>query len=107
MDSNVGLVASIPKSRTAQEELGRFVMLESNFRQAATTTQQSSSVATYSPNTMDLVGKWEVRDEVSGETIGNSVVVFHENGNVQVEPPLEGLRWRLDPGPTHLHLSRN
>jgi hypothetical protein len=106
MDSNVGLVASIPKSRTAQEELGRFVMLESNFRQAATTTQQSSS-ATYSPNTMDLVGKWEVRDEVSGETIGNSVVVFHENGNVQVEPPLEGLRWRLDPGPTHLHLSRN
>jgi hypothetical protein len=55
-------------------------MLESNFRQAAATTPQSSS-ATYSPYPMDLVGKWEVRDEVSGETIGNSVVMFLENGN--------------------------
>jgi hypothetical protein len=42
MDSNIGLVASIPKPRTAQEELGRFAMLASNFRQAAVTTQQGS-----------------------------------------------------------------
>lgn len=29
-------------------------------------------------------------------------MTFLDNGNVQVPPPLEGLRWRLDPGPTHL-----
>jgi hypothetical protein len=86
--------ASIPKPRTAQEEFGRFALLESNFR------QPSSSA--YSPYPQDLVGKWEVRDEIGGETIGSSVVIFLENGNVQVDPPLEGLRWRLDPGPTHL-----
>jgi hypothetical protein len=86
--------ASIPKPRTAQEEFGRFALLESNFRQP--------SSSTYSPYPQDLVGKWEVRDEIGGETIGSSVVMFLESGNVQVDPPLEGLRWRLDPGPTHL-----
>jgi hypothetical protein len=90
-------LASIPKPRTAQEEFGRFALLESNFRQAG-----QPSTSSYSPYPHDLVGKWEVRDEIGGETIGSSVVTFLENGNVQVDPPLEGLRWRLDPGPTHL-----
>jgi hypothetical protein len=101
MESNIGYVASIPKPRTAQEEFGRFALLESNFRQAQQLTSPSSP-AIYSPYPMDLVGEWEVRDEISGEIIGNSVVTLLENGNVQVPPPLEGLRWRLDPGPTHL-----
>jgi hypothetical protein len=99
MEGNIGLVASIPKPRTAQEELGRFAILESNFRQAQ---QLSSPTTVYTPYPMDLVGQWEVRDEISGEIIGSSVVTFLENGSVQVPPPLEGLRWRLDPGPTHL-----
>ena len=101
MESNIGLVASIPKPRTAQEELGRFALLESNFRQAQQLASPSSP-ALYTPYPFDLVGQWEVRDEISGEIIGNSVVTFLENGDVQVPPPLEGLRWRLDPGPTHL-----
>ena len=34
--------------------------------------------------------------------IGVSTVEFSPQGKVEVAPPLEGLRWRLDPGPTHL-----
>jgi hypothetical protein len=98
-----GIDSNVPKPRTAQEELGRFAVWESNFRQsAASLSPPASATATYSPYPVDLVGSWEVRDEIGGETIGSSTVTFNENGNVQVAPPLEGLRWRLDPGPTHL-----
>jgi hypothetical protein len=31
-----------------------------------------------------------------------STVVFTSQGKVEVAPPMQGLRWRLDPGPTHL-----
>ena len=88
-------IMTLPKPRTPKEELGRFAVWESTFR------QQSSSpdVSTY-PD--DLVGTWEVRDLIGGETIGVSTVVLNEDGNVEVKEPLEGLRWRLDPGPTHL-----
>jgi hypothetical protein len=89
-------VASLPKPRTAQEELGRFAVWETQFRKSA-----DASTA-YSPYPQDLVGSWEVRDVIGGETIGTSKVSFEDSGNVVVEPPLEGLRWRLDPGPTHL-----
>jgi hypothetical protein len=103
MESNIDYVATIPKPRTAQEELGRFALLESNFRQAKQLASLSSSnSAIYTPYPMDLVGKWEVRDEIGGEIIGSAIVTFNENGNVDVLAPLEGLRWRLDPGPTHL-----
>lgn len=86
---------ALPKPRTAQEELGRFAIWESKFRQSS----KRSDVSAYPE---DMVGKWEVRDEIGGETIGISTVVFNEQGEVKVDPPLEGLRWRLDPGPTHL-----
>jgi hypothetical protein len=89
MSSNV---MSMPKPRTAQEELGRFAVWESNFRSTDETISYPE----------DLVGTWEVRDEVGGETIGVSNVVFESQGEVTVAPPLQGLRWRLDPGPTHL-----
>lgn len=89
--------SSMPKPRTAQEELGRFAVLETKFR-----AQSARPTSQYSPYPMDLVGSWEVRDEIGGETIGSSTVELLENGNVKVAPPLEGLRWRLDPGPTHL-----
>ena len=85
------------KPRTAQEELGRFAVWETNFRSKA---GESSSEASAYPE--DLEGEWEVRDEVGGEIIGNSTVVFESDGDVVVAPPLQGLRWRLDPGPTHL-----
>jgi hypothetical protein len=39
---------------------------------------------------------------VGGETIGVSKVTLGPQGEVIVAPPLQGLRWRLDPGPTHL-----
>lgn len=48
------------------------------------------------------MGKWRVEDEVGGETIGVSIVELAEEGQVEVSPPMQGLRWRLDPGPTHL-----
>jgi hypothetical protein len=86
---------SLPLPRTAQEELGRFAVWETNFRQSAGT----SDVAAYPE---DLVGTWQVQDEVGGETIGIANVVFQAQGGVQVDQPMKGLRWRLDPGPTHL-----
>jgi len=86
-------VMTMPKPRTAKEELGRFAVWESNFRST------DGETVSYPE---DLVGTWEVRDEVGGETIGVSKVVFEAQGEVAVAPPLQGLRWRLDPGPTHL-----
>lgn len=86
-------VKSMPKPRTAKEELGRFAVWESKFRSA------NDEVSFYPE---DLEGTWEVRDEVGGETIGTSTVTLAPNGEVIVAPPLQGLRWRLDPGPTHL-----
>lgn len=85
-------VMAIPKPRTATEELGRFALWESAFR--------SKDEETTYPD--DLEGVWEVKDEVGGETIGVSCVTFMPNGEVNIAPPLQGLRWRLDPGPTHL-----
>jgi len=84
-------VMTMPVPRTAQEELGRFAVWESAFR---------SKNATSYPE--DLEGSWEVKDEIGGETIGISTVVFRPEGQVDVAPPMKGLRWRLDPGPTHL-----
>ncbi|KAG7361070.1 hypothetical protein IV203_036170 [Nitzschia inconspicua] len=86
-------VLSMPKPRTAQEELGRFAVWESAFR-------SKNDEETSYPE--DLEGTWEVKDEVGGETIGTSTVTLAPKGEVIVAPPLQGLRWRLDPGPTHL-----
>lgn len=83
--------ALIPK--TAKEEFGRFAQWESSFR-------KSSAGVTAYPD--DLVGSYEVKDEVGGKTIGVATVVLKPEGEVKVAPPLQGLRWRLDPGPTHL-----
>lgn len=83
------------KPRNAQEQLGKFAVWESTFRGG----MPKDDVSAYPE---DLVGSWEVRDEISGETIGMTVVKFDDDGQVKVAPPLEGLRWRLDPGPTHL-----
>lgn len=83
----------VPIPRNAKEELGRFALWESNFRQS------TPDVSCYPE---DLEGSWEVRDEIGGETIGLSTVVLKEQGSVEVALPMEGLRWRLDPGPTHL-----
>ena len=82
---------SVPKTPT--EEFGRFAQWEVNFR------QNSPDIYAY-PD--DLVGSWQVRDEISGKTIGKSTVILKPDGEVSVNPPLKGLRWRLDPGPTHL-----
>ena len=84
---------SMPKPRTAQEELGRFAVWEANFRSTGGET------ASYPE---DLAGSWEVEDLVGGERIGVSTVILEPQGEVNVAPPLQGLRWRLDPGPTHL-----
>jgi hypothetical protein len=88
-----GNVMAMPKPRTAREELGRFAVWESTFRQTNADT---------SPYPEDMEGVWEVRDEIGGELIGKSYVSFGAQGKLDVDPPLEGLRWRLDPGPTHL-----
>lgn len=59
-------VMTMPKPRTATEELGRFALWESNFR--------SKDEETSYPD--DLEGVWEVKDEVGGETIGVSTVTL-------------------------------
>jgi len=83
--------SALPK--TATEELGRFAKWETSIRQS------SPDISSYPE---DLIGTWQVKDEVGGKTIGISNVVFKPEGQVVVKPPLQGLRWRLDPGPTHL-----
>lgn len=85
---------ALPKPRTAKEELGRLALWESRFRQAGSPDT--------SPYPEDLEGEWEVQDEVGGEIIGTTRVTLGEGGQVELKAPLEGLRWRLDPGPTHL-----
>lgn len=86
-------VKGMPLPRTAQEELGRFAVWESTFR------KQTPDISSYPE---DMEGSWEVQDEIGGETIGMSTVIFNSQGQVEVAPPMQGLRWRLDPGPTHL-----
>jgi len=85
----------IIKPKSAKEELGRFAEWERKFRQGSPTREISSY-----PD--DLIGRWLVKDEVQGKTIGVSTVTFEPEGVVHVDEPLYGLRWRLDPGPTHL-----
>ena len=86
-------VSAMPLPRTAQEELGRFAVWESTFR------QNTPDISCYPE---DMEGSWQVQDEIGGEAIGMSTVVFTSQGKVEVAPPMQGLRWRLDPGPTHL-----
>ena len=85
------LLGTLPKS--PKEEFGRFAEWEVNIRQT------SPDVDSYPE---DLVGEWKVQDEIGGKTIGVSTVVLAGQGEVVLKPPLTGLRWRLDPGPTHL-----
>ncbi|MGK3735801.1 MAG: hypothetical protein ACI90V_002642, partial [Bacillariaceae sp.] len=59
-------IMSMPKPRTAQEELGRFAVWESTFRARDDTPACPE----------DLEGEWEVKDVVGGETIGVSKVIF-------------------------------
>lgn len=79
--------------KTPKEELVRFTQWETALRQT------KPDVSDYPA---DLVGSWQVKDEIGGKVIGTSTVVFKPEGEVYVDPPLRGLRWRLDPGPTHL-----
>lgn len=48
------------------------------------------------------MGTWNVQDVVGTQTIGTTEVTFKPQGELSVKPPMQGLRWRLDPGPTHL-----
>ena len=91
----VATVQSMPIPRTAQEELGRFAVWETTFRK-----QQQVSDLTSFPE--DMEGRWEVQDEIGGKTIGISTIALDPQGKVSVAPPMQGLSWRLDPGPTHL-----
>jgi hypothetical protein len=87
-------INNVPKGTpTAKEELIRFSQWEVALRQVKPDVSDYPS---------DLVGSWQVKDEVGGKVIGTSTVVFKSEGEVYVDPPLRGLRWRLDPGPTHL-----
>ena len=79
--------------KTPKEELIRFSQWEVALRQTKPDVSDYPS---------DLVGTWQVKDEIGGKIIGTSTVVFKSEGEISVNPPLRGLRWRLDPGPTHL-----
>lgn len=82
---------NLPK--TAKDELIRFSQWETSLRQIKPDVSDYPS---------DLIGSWQVKDEIGGKIIGTSTVIFKQEGEVYVDPPLRGLRWRLDPGPTHL-----
>jgi hypothetical protein len=81
------------KPKSAKEGLIKFSQWEVALRQ----TQPDVS-----DFPVDLVGSWQVKDEIGGKVIGTSTVVFKPEGVLEVSPPLRGLQWRLDPGPTHL-----
>jgi hypothetical protein len=92
----------VPIPRTAREELGRFAVWEANLRQESrdVVANVKNSINTYPE---DMTGTWEVCDAVGGQTIGVSRIKFLSEGDVLAESPYyRGLRWRLDPGPTHL-----
>jgi len=76
---------------SVREELGRFAVWEQAVRKMSA-----------NPYPDDLVGVWSVQDVVGTQTIGTTYVVFEPQGELSVKPPMQGLRWRLDPGPTHL-----
>jgi len=76
---------------SVREELGRFAVWEQAVRKMSA-----------NPYPDDLVGVWSVQDVVGTQTIGTTDVVFEPQGELSVKPPMQGLRWRLDPGPTHL-----
>jgi hypothetical protein len=85
------ILSKKPKNPT--EEFIRFSQWEVALRQTQPDVSDLPS---------DLVGSWQVKDEVGGKVIGTSTVIFKPEGKVVVSPPLKGLQWRLDPGPTHL-----
>lgn len=81
------------KPQSAREELIRFSEWEVSLRKTKPDVSMFPS---------DLVGSWQVKDEIGGKVIGTSTIVFKPEGKIEVAPPLKGLKWRLDPGPTHL-----
>ncbi|KAL7536912.1 hypothetical protein ACHAXR_011313 [Thalassiosira sp. AJA248-18] len=84
-------LTSTAPPKSAREELGRFAKWESAVRKNRE-----------NPYPDDLVGSWDVQDVVGTQTIGTTEVIFKPQGELSVKPPMQGLRWRLDPGPTHL-----
>jgi len=84
-------LTSTAPPKSAREELGRFAKWESAVRKNRE-----------NPYPDDLVGTWNVQDVVGTQTIGTTEVSFKPSGELSVKPPMQGLRWRLDPGPTHL-----
>ena len=104
---------SLPIPQSPVEELGRFAMWESNVRGALV-----DNTNTNNNNPPDLVGEWKIQEEVGGQVLfPNSYIrlKFQSDGTLQLvdvlkdDSPttrlttlLQGLSWKLDPGPTHL-----
>jgi len=102
-DDNSGFLesfSSFPSPKTPTEELDRFTYWESRLR-----NKNNKNNNAY-PN--ELVGEWLVEDEVAGATLGVTSVTFEAGGDVKIKNDgrangrVEGLRWRLDAGPTHM-----
>lgn len=87
-------ITSSARPKTARDELDRFAKWESTVRKNYDNNEN--------PYPDDLIGTWNVQDVVGGSVIGSTTVNLRPQGEVIVEPPMQGLRWRLDPGPTHL-----
>ena len=87
------LTSSAPP-KSARDELDRFAKWESTVRKNYDNNENQY------PD--DLLGTWDVQDVVGGSVIGSTKVDLRPHGEVIVKPPMQGLRWRLDPGPTHL-----
>ena len=117
-------VMAMPKPRTATEELGRFAVWEAGFR------VKEGEIAY--PDDLEGVWevKDEVGGEIIGVSdvtfmpkvslskvqrifkvygivyFSYIIIIFYLamvfQGEVSIAAPLQGMRWRLDPGPTHL-----
>ncbi|KAK1735563.1 Rieske protein [Skeletonema marinoi] len=87
-------LTSTAPPKSARDELDRFAKWESTVRKNYDNNENQY------PD--DLIGTWDVQDVVGGSVIGSTKVALRPQGEVIVKPPMQGLRWRLDPGPTHL-----
>mmetsp|Transcript_24227 Transcript_24227/g.35895 ORF Transcript_24227/g.35895 Transcript_24227/m.35895 type:complete len:654 (-) Transcript_24227:84-2045(-) len=116
VDSSVNLAQvfsteSLPIPKSPVEELGRFATWESKVRGAL-----SSDDTNQEKLPTDLVGTWQIQEDVGGQVLfpnqpsiriqfkADGSVVFLNNDNN--DTTIQGLTWRLDPGPTHLDTCR-
>eukprot|EP00546_Thalassionema_frauenfeldii_P018499 CAMPEP_0178902382 /NCGR_PEP_ID=MMETSP0786-20121207/4571_1 /TAXON_ID=186022 /ORGANISM="Thalassionema frauenfeldii, Strain CCMP 1798" /LENGTH=654 /DNA_ID=CAMNT_0020573637 /DNA_START=39 /DNA_END=2003 /DNA_ORIENTATION=+ len=101
---------SLPIPKSPVEELGRFALWETKVRGALSSEDSNTEKLP-----KDLVGDWQIQEDVGGKVLfpnqpsirinlqADGTVVLADDASVSKnDKMIQGLNWRLDPGPTHL-----